>query len=148
VPTIAAAAVTGPFLLVGKDLWTSPKVFTDLFVFNAERPWPELLATRPALGAASVKDLLKAGSLGGLGTLAALVVLDRRRAVFGLLAAAALAFALWFSWSYWVDLSHHWTQRDLLWRYQTLRKLEEPIAACDEAARRDLLAGSFWQRDF
>ncbi len=31
--------------------------------------------------------------------------------------------------SHWVDLSHHWTQRDLFWRYYAQRKPGEPIAA-------------------
>ena len=43
--------------------------------------------------------------------------------------ALALGFALWFSWSHWVDLSHHWTQRDLFWRYYDRRKPGEPIVA-------------------
>ena len=43
--------------------------------------------------------------------------------------AGALAFALWFNWSHWVDLSHHWTQRDQFWRYFTQRRPDEPIAA-------------------
>src|SRR5262249_45872456 len=41
----------------------------------------------------------------------------------------AIAFALWFNWSHWVDLSHHWTQRDQFWRYYRMRKPDEPIAA-------------------
>ena len=117
------------FWLVGKDLWTSPKCFTDLFVFNYDRPWPDFLVTRPVLGAATVKELLKWGMLGGLGLGAGLVTLDRRRALAGAVSGLTLAFALWFSWSFWVDLSHHWTQRDLFWRYATLSRPNEPIAA-------------------
>ncbi|RKG67341.1 dolichyl-phosphate-mannose--protein mannosyltransferase, partial [Corallococcus exercitus] len=41
----------------------------------------------------------------------------------------AAAFALWFNWGHWVDLSHHWTQRDLFWRYYNQRQAGEPIAA-------------------
>ena len=44
-------------------------------------------------------------------------------------AAFSLAFALWFSWSHWVNLSHHWTQRDLFWRYYDKRRPYEPITA-------------------
>jgi hypothetical protein len=40
-----------------------------------------------------------------------------------------LIFALWFNWSHWVDLSHHWTQRDQFWRYYAQRKPGEPIAS-------------------
>ncbi len=63
---------------------------------------------------------------------AALVVAAVRRAraeLFTTFCALALGFALWFSWSRWVDLSHHWTQRDLFWRYYDQRRPTEPIAA-------------------
>jgi hypothetical protein len=43
--------------------------------------------------------------------------------------ALALGMALWFNWDHWVDLSHHWTQRDLFWRYWRQRQAGEPIAA-------------------
>ncbi|MFL5347002.1 MAG: ArnT family glycosyltransferase [Hyalangium sp.] len=39
------------------------------------------------------------------------------------------SFALWFNWNHWVSLSHHWTQRDLFWRYWRQHKPGEPIAA-------------------
>ena len=52
-----------------------------------------------------------------------------RVGVVGSLGALALVFALWFSWSHWVDLSHHWTQRDLFWRYYDRRSPGEPIVA-------------------
>ena len=41
----------------------------------------------------------------------------------------ALCFACWFNWNHWVDLSHHWTQRDLFWRYWRQHRPGEPIAA-------------------
>jgi hypothetical protein len=43
--------------------------------------------------------------------------------------ATALVFALWFNWGHWVDLSHHWTQRDQFWRYYTNRRPGEPMAS-------------------
>jgi len=52
-----------------------------------------------------------------------------RTALVGSLGALAMGFALWFSWSHWVDLSHHWTQRDLFWRYYDRRNEGEPIVA-------------------
>jgi len=52
-----------------------------------------------------------------------------RPGLVGSLGALALGFALWFSWSHWVDLSHHWTQRDLFWRYYDRRNPGEPIVA-------------------
>jgi len=64
------------------------------------------------------------------GVAAALGALRNSRAgLVGSLGALALAFALWFSWSHWVDLSHHWTQRDLFWRYYDRRAPGEPIVA-------------------
>ena len=49
--------------------------------------------------------------------------------LFGSFWAFAFAFTIWFSWSHWVDLSHHWTQRDLFWRYYAQMKPGEPIAS-------------------
>ncbi len=64
------------------------------------------------------------------GTLCAVGALMRSRTLlFGSFWALAFAFALWFNWSHWVSLSHHWTQRDLFWRYYAQRKPDEPIAA-------------------
>ncbi|MDQ3263893.1 MAG: glycosyltransferase family 39 protein [Myxococcota bacterium] len=64
---------------------------------------------------------------GGLAMLAALM--RARTLMFGSFWALALGFALWFNWSHWVDLSHHWTQRDLFWRYYEQKRPNEPIAA-------------------
>jgi 4-amino-4-deoxy-L-arabinose transferase-like glycosyltransferase len=64
------------------------------------------------------------------GVVAALAALRGSRAgLVGSLGALALGFALWFSWSHWVDLSHHWTQRDLFWRYYDRHAPGEPITA-------------------
>lgn len=49
--------------------------------------------------------------------------------LFGTFFAFALAFTLWFNWSHWVDLTHHWTQRDLFGKYHKEKKPDEPIAA-------------------
>ncbi len=117
------------FVLIGKDLWTNPKNFTDLFVFNYDRPYPEFLVTRPVLGQLSIKDLLKVGSLSLLGLLTACTVIKSKRAFVGTLVASSLAFAMWFSWSHWVALSPHWTQRDQFWRYASQRQPGEPIGA-------------------
>ena len=64
---------------------------------------------------------------GGVCTVAALA--RARPVLFSAFGALALGFALWFSWSHWVDLSHHWTQRDLFWRYYDRRRPSEPITA-------------------
>jgi hypothetical protein len=241
------------FILVGKDLVENPKNFTDLFVYNYDRPYPVELDTRPVrfwdhtlatgdvvaavllaaaayffldgsrekegrwsarvngavLGATGLAALV-AGKLPGTSPLlvwaigialaagAALVLAarelgDARRAamrmawvvaamaavllvvglrlgpsdpltllirqpltvktgmgytfaaagvalvvaavcraraeLFTIFSALSLGFALWFSWSHWVDLSHHWTQRDLFWRYYDQRRPDEPITA-------------------
>jgi hypothetical protein len=64
------------------------------------------------------------------GTLCALAALIRARTMlFGSFWALAFGFALWFNWSHWVSLSHHWTQRDQFWRYYAQRTPGEPIAA-------------------
>jgi hypothetical protein len=64
---------------------------------------------------------------GGLCAVAALM--RARVMMFGGFWALAAGFALWFNWGHWVDLSHHWTQRDLFWRYYAQRKADEPITA-------------------
>ena len=64
---------------------------------------------------------------GGLAVVAAL--LRMRVMLYGTFWALAAGFALWFNWGHWVDLSHHWTQRDLFWRYYAQRKADEPITA-------------------
>ncbi len=64
---------------------------------------------------------------GGLCVVAALK--QARGMLFGTFWLFAVAFALWFNWNHWVHLSHHWTQRDLFWRYWRQRQPTEPIAA-------------------
>ncbi len=117
------------FLLVGKDLSANPKNFTDLFVYNYDRPYPAFLLDRVVLGSNTGKQVM--GMCFGLaGVVIGVFALLRSRAMLftsGL--AAALCFALWFNWSHWVDLSAHWTQRDQFWRYYTQRRPDEPIAA-------------------
>ena len=96
------------------------------------------LRCSPARATSSLKSLSEPGQReDGLGF--AFAVAGRRarwrrcsRArvlLYGAFWALALGFALWFNWSHWVDLSHHWTQRDLFWRYYAQRKPGEPIAA-------------------
>ncbi|PTL77819.1 glycosyltransferase family 39 protein [Vitiosangium sp. GDMCC 1.1324] len=64
------------------------------------------------------------------GGLAVVAAMQRARVMlYGTFWALAAGFALWFNWGHWVDLSHHWTQRDLFWRYYAQRKPDEPITA-------------------
>jgi 4-amino-4-deoxy-L-arabinose transferase-like glycosyltransferase len=113
------------FILVGKDLIATPKNFTDLFVYNYDRPYPQ----KEVVERFGVQALLRNGMV-LVGLAVALFAMMRSKVgVFGSSLAGVLAFALWFNWSHWVDLSHHWTQRDQFWRYYTMRKPGEPIAA-------------------
>lgn len=115
--------------LVGKDLANTPKNFTDLFVYNYDRPYPGFLTERPAFGTYNIKSLMgyAFALFGMLGTFA---LLARSRVyLFTVGLVGACLWAFWFSWSHWVDLSHHWTQRDQFWRYYTQRRAGEPIAS-------------------
>jgi 4-amino-4-deoxy-L-arabinose transferase-like glycosyltransferase len=117
------------FILVGKDLSATPKNFTDLFVYNYDRPYPTYLTEKVVLGSNNVKQLFgMAMVLAGL-VIGLFAMLRARAMMFTAGLAAALSFAVWFNWFHWVDLSHHWTQRDQFWRYFTQRRPNEPIAA-------------------
>nr|WP_240487205.1 glycosyltransferase family 39 protein [Hyalangium minutum] len=64
------------------------------------------------------------------GVLAVVAALKQARVMlFGVFWAFAICFACWFNWNHWVKLSHHWTQRDLFWRYYRQHRPGEPIAA-------------------
>ncbi|MBL8934715.1 MAG: glycosyltransferase family 39 protein [Archangium sp.] len=119
-----------PFaILVGKDLATTPKNFTDLFVYNYDRPYPQMIMDAPAFGSTPLKTTMGYG-FAFAGLVAGLFAYWRSKvSMFTTGLATALVFALWFNWGHWVDLSHHWTQRDQFWRYYTNRRPGEPIAA-------------------
>ncbi|MDQ3264060.1 MAG: hypothetical protein M3Y59_10420 [Myxococcota bacterium] len=121
------------FGLVARDLYLRPRHLVDLFTYNHDRPYPDFLWTRSAGGSLwpgldSREVLGLALTLAGIGVLLAALAKARQWATGGF-AGLALLFALWLSWSHWVDLSHHWTQRDLFWRYAAQRREGEPIAA-------------------
>jgi 4-amino-4-deoxy-L-arabinose transferase-like glycosyltransferase len=64
------------------------------------------------------------------GTLSVVAAIKRERVMlFAIFWTFAACFACWFGWNHWVDLSHHWTQRDLFWRYYRQHRPGEPIAA-------------------
>ncbi len=117
--------------LVGKDLSGTPKNFTDLFVYNYDRPYPAFLTEQPAWQGATVTVKSLMGMAFALfGGAATIFLLSRNKAaVFGTVLAGGLTWAIWFNWFHWVDLSHHWTQRDQFWRYFSQRRPGEPIAA-------------------
>jgi 4-amino-4-deoxy-L-arabinose transferase-like glycosyltransferase len=113
------------FVLVGKDLVATPKNFTDLFVYNYDRPYP----LKEVVERFGVQNLLRSGMV-LVGVAAGAFALMRSKVgLFASGLAGVLAFALWFNWGHWVDLSHHWTQRDQFWRYYSMRKPGEPIAS-------------------
>jgi 4-amino-4-deoxy-L-arabinose transferase-like glycosyltransferase len=117
------------FILVGKDLSATPKHFTDLFVYNYDRPYPTFLTETPVLGSNNIKQLMGLGmALAGV-VIGLFAMLRSRAMMFTAGLSSVMAFALWFNWSHWVQLSHHWTQRDQFWRYYTQRRPNEPIAA-------------------
>ena len=131
----AAALLIGATLfgLVGHDLVVQPRHFVDLFTYNYERPYPDFLVSQPLWAQAPVWLTFKVALAGALtvGALAAFTGVLCRGSRGLLLAHAALAcgLALALSWGHWVSLSHHWTQRDLFWRYWRQRGPSEPIAA-------------------
>jgi 4-amino-4-deoxy-L-arabinose transferase-like glycosyltransferase len=99
-----------------------------LLVVPAVAPRVGALATNLKTPVNVKMGMIWAFTLGGVA--AALGALrNSRTGLVGSLGALALGFALWFSWSHWVDLSHHWTQRDLFWRYYDRRAPGEPIVA-------------------
>jgi hypothetical protein len=64
------------------------------------------------------------------GTISVVAALKKERVLlYATFWTFALCFTCWFNWHHWVDLSHHWTQRDLFWRYWRQHKPGEPIAA-------------------
>ena len=92
--------------------------------------------------------MIWAFTLGGVAAALAALRKLARPACVGSLGALALGFALWFSWSHWVDLSHHWTQRDLFWRYYDRRapgRADRRVH--DELERRDLLLAQHGEAD-
>jgi 4-amino-4-deoxy-L-arabinose transferase-like glycosyltransferase len=116
--------------LVGKDLSTTPKNFTDLFVYNYDRPYPVELTEKVEVFKGTNVKAFMGWCFAFFGVGAFLAVIQRNRTwLFTTALVGATTWAVWFSWSHWVDLSHHWTQRDQFWRYYSQRKGEEPIAA-------------------
>lgn len=113
------------FVLVGKDLVATPKDFTDLFVYNYDRPYP----LKEVVERFGVQSILRNGMVVVGVAVAGFAVMRSKVGMFASGLAGVLAFALWFNWNHWVDLSHHWTQRDQFWRYYSMRKPGEPIAA-------------------
>ncbi|MBX7097822.1 MAG: glycosyltransferase family 39 protein, partial [Myxococcaceae bacterium] len=145
VVSISSAGSASPMLLAGAFMLAGPAllVLEALKASNPNRTLTSLVAllgALPALGLAAagaglqvtsqadplwatlagvsnVKQVMGFGFLvfGILGV--CLLAARAKLALFATMAAGVLAFTLWFNWFHWVDLSHHWTQRDQFWRY-------------------------------
>lgn len=119
----AAFAILG---MVGQNLHTwrqdqgpvsGLKHFTDLFVYNYTRPYPFGL-DRPDQFAA----ILLAGA-----AIALLGMLWRSKVIVnGAFGGLAVALAIWGSWFFWRQMSHHWTQRDQFTALYAERQPNEP----------------------
>ncbi len=126
------------FAAVGHGLWSQPKILTDLFVYNYDRPYPEreIAELHPgvALGPWTL-SLAPRAAMAFLFTAGGAVILfgwlgRSSRAVVGALVAVALAFGTWVSWFHWRELSPHWSQRDVFWTWLAERRSPaEPVAA-------------------
>jgi 4-amino-4-deoxy-L-arabinose transferase-like glycosyltransferase len=118
---------------VGVPIYTGGmKVFTDLIAYNHDRPYPIHLMTQVLFkgwGDTTLPKLLGNAFLVAAALGAYALAIRSRFGLFSTFATLATLWALWFSWGHWVDLSHHWTQRDLFWRYYDNAKPGEPIAA-------------------
>jgi 4-amino-4-deoxy-L-arabinose transferase-like glycosyltransferase len=126
-----SAGLIGSALLcafVGRDLsWTTTQRpagnerLIDLFIYNYERPFPASFDYRPIFGGfALVATLLLA---------AAAIRALRPVLTLGFL-GLCVAFALFFLDVYMVDLTPHWSQRELVQRYYHERKgPQDPLVA-------------------
>jgi 4-amino-4-deoxy-L-arabinose transferase-like glycosyltransferase len=129
-PVLSAALVASALVtaFVGRDLsWVTAQRpagyerLIHLFVYNYERPWPSHFDYRPVLTGFAVTLTL----LLGLCALRAL----RPMATQALL-AGSIFFSVWMLDVYMIDLSPHWSQRDLVARYYKERKSpKEPLVA-------------------
>lgn len=93
----------------------------NLVTYNYQRPWPDTVVVRPILAAAGVAFavLLVAASAPRL----------RRWALLGFLAAST-AFAVWGLDGYFVKVSPHWAQHELVETYMRERtSAADPLAA-------------------
>ncbi|MDF1564170.1 MAG: glycosyltransferase family 39 protein [Deltaproteobacteria bacterium] len=109
------------FVVIAQNLAMTPKHLADLYVYNYGRPYPSREVDPRRLFAVFFV-------LGGLLLVWSYFWQRRRSLVAGLLAIAFL-FSAYLGWVHWVQLSPHWSQRDLFWTYYQTREGDEPIAA-------------------
>ncbi len=79
--------------------------------------------------AASIKEVMGFSFVAGGVIIFCMAIARARVAMFSTAIALVTAWVLWFNWSHWVQLTHHWTQRDQFWRYFAQRRPGEPITA-------------------
>lgn len=122
---VLAAAVLA---FVGRDLsWTTThrpqgnERLVQLFIYNYDRPFPAHLDYRPVLAGFGIAAV----GLHGLIALRA-----TRRVGVQALVGLAVGFAVWAVDVYLMDLSPHWSQRELIARYYDERGgPDEPLVA-------------------
>jgi hypothetical protein len=127
---IGAALIAGALLtaFAGRDLAfvtharpAGEERLIDLFVYNYERPFPEHLDYHAALAGFAVAAFV-------IIVLAAIAKL-RKAGIYALL-GVSFWFSAWALDVYMIDLSPHWSQRELVKRYYDERKSEdEPLIA-------------------
>lgn len=111
--------------LVWKDLWLRPRHLLDLFTYNHERPYPDVVLLSPVSFKAVL--LVSVGLLGA--ALGAAVLRERPRWFASALAGFAALVAVALSWQHWPALGRHWTQRELTATWHAHRKGGEPLGA-------------------
>jgi 4-amino-4-deoxy-L-arabinose transferase-like glycosyltransferase len=125
------AALIGASVVIafaGRDLsWNTPnrplghERLIGLFIYNYSRPFPAHLDYRPILTGFAVV-------LFGLLFVASIYAL-RKTALYAML-GCTFAFSVWALDVYQIDLTPHWSQRDLVKRYYAERKnRNEPLIA-------------------
>ncbi len=106
---LGAAVLT---LMVGRDLADSPIRLLHLITYNYTRPWPETLALSGALWALAIAASLAT---------AAMVVARWRRLMATAFIAVAMLCGAWVVNVYLLAVSPHWSQRELMLRYERER---------------------------
>lgn len=99
--------------------------FIHLFIYNYERPFPtRSFDYHPILTGFGIVAVLAA---------AALVVQHTRRHGARMMLALAACFAFWALDKYMIDLSNHWSQRNLFERYYAMRNQRQVLGVGEDA---------------
>ncbi|HUT99932.1 MAG TPA: glycosyltransferase family 39 protein [Myxococcota bacterium] len=112
-------------VIISRDIGLMPKNLVDLFIYNYTRAFPKEAALPGQVGYGVIYGLMSLG-------LAIVFLMYRRqlsRWTTRLLAAGALAGAIWGGWYFFGAMSPHWSQRHLFDTYYALRQDNQPIGA-------------------